>query len=140
MAIEATYLEVRNASAALVTLVDKPLGTDKDGNAAPLTLPLRVILKVKRMSGVLGTLVQQAHELEGKLYEAAGLKEGDGIPVETVQQVNELYSVTCEVGSETLSMADFASVDSAQAGLVRVLVSLGPFFVDDALPAADTSQ
>ena len=34
------------------------------------------------------------------------------------------------VGSEVLTEADFAAVEDAQVGLARVLLELGPFFVE----------
>lgn len=135
--IEATYGDVRRASLALRALTNVSLGVGSDGKPAALGLPLKVVLKIKRIAGVLDALTRQAEEQQLALYKAAGLQDGDALTPEVIAQFDELYAVECEVGSEVLTEADFAQVEGAQVGLARVLLELGPWFVDEGAEGKD---
>lgn len=134
--IEATYGEIRRASIALRALTDVSLGVDNDGKPAAMALSLKTVLKIKRIAGVVDALTRQAEEQQVALYKAAGLGDGDALTPPVIEKVNELYAVECQVGSEVLRADDFAALEDAQVGLARVLLELGPWFVDEGAEAA----
>jgi len=135
MAIEASYQQITSAVMALRLLGNEKLGADAEGKPAPLLLPLRTALKIKRMLGLLMPLAVQAQQQVDEMRAAAKVKEGAPQPPALAKKIEELYAVTCAVGSETLGFADLEGLTTAQARLGLVLADLGPFWADDAAPA-----
>lgn len=131
MAIKATYREIQAAVMALRALGSKPLGLDKEGKPAPIVLPIKTILKAKRMLGLLTPLAVQAEETQQELVAAAKLAEGAPPPPALVKKVQELWNTSCEVGADQFGMGDLAGVETAQMALASVLADLGPFWTDD---------
>lgn len=130
--INTTYGQVRQAHAALSSL-----------SREDLKVKFAVVLKWKRIAGVMRPLVEQLDELVNDLLKEYAVKDEDGKMVEgdrpgTVkigdvyaynEAITEILKTTVDVGCEQVEAADFGDGDTVVSStLAQRLMELGPFF------------
>lgn len=133
MSVKMTYLQVRKAFMALNTLVTGNVRSDSATGAYVPELPFKVVLKVKRMIGVLSPLIEDLSDEERKI--AAQFPDWNGqfvsIPPDAAVLLNDLHSVECRVGADQLTASDFSHLKDVPVTFAGVLADLGSLFVDD---------
>ena len=131
MSVKMTYSQVRRAFLALNTLVGGNL-SDGEGAYVP-ELPFKVVLKIKRMIGVLSPLIEDLSSEERKL--AARFPDWNGqfatATKEISDQLLELHSVECRVGTDLLTEKDFSHLNEVPVTFAGILSDIGPLFLDE---------
>ncbi len=129
--IDTTYGDVTRAYGALTAL-------SRQG----MQLQFAVVLKWKRILGVLRPLVQQAEELQQELLEVHAKRDDDSKPIVNEQTgavkltnavaynkaVTEMLRTPVTVGSDLVAAADFGDqAAQVNSNVAELLMELGPF-------------
>lgn len=144
MNIEINLSNLRAARAALIALPKLNLG-EKDGK--PAVLPMQVILKWKRLLGLMNVETSAADAAEEVLIEKHRMVDTKNQPILEDKQfkmadeywlrLRELNKVKCTIGAEPVLASEFLcgrkleECEVPTGSLLELWEMLGPFFQDD---------
>jgi hypothetical protein len=130
VAKEVTYEQIYQTYVALHTLVQGNMGKNGDGKGWMPQLPLKTILRFKRIMGVLHPVARDFEEVRSALFEEYNYVAGP-MSAELRAKLKELLDEPHVIGCDDIHTSDFNQNAELPIAMVGFFSDVSPFLIED---------